>query len=291
MISMRTHFAKARNALAHLWGRVSGKYYVEDFVRVYPDGLCFTHRGPLPVPASREQINNFLNHRKFYAFAAQFARDVPVADIGCGSGYGSALLKDTGGAARVCGADVSRHAVRFAREHYGTLAEFSVQGITRLARYADGQFGLVVSSEVLEHIKEYHKEAEALEEIKRIARPGGVIVIGTPNCELLGDHGFSFDEIDGLLRRHFTHYRIFENALVPPGASRQLWQRRLAEGRTGVIVTQEINLEETVLAEGVTPELKKGIPAGFYSVGPVKVDTRRLHNTHSWAIVAIKDGG
>lgn len=285
--AIRTLFTKLLNTLTHLWGSLSGKYYFEDFVRVYPDGIRFNRLG-LPRPAPPSEINNFLNHRKFYLFAAQFAPGATVADIGCGSGYGCALLKNAG-AAQVVGADVSQHAVRFARKHYGAFAEFTAQGMTGLTLYPDGRFDLVVSSEVLEHIKEYGKEDKAVEELKRITRPGGVLILGTPNSELLGDHGFSFEEINELMQRHFTDYCIFENALVPFGASRQLWEQRLAEGRTGVIVTQAIDLSETVLPEGATPELKRGIPAGVYRVGTVGVDTTLLHNTHSWAVVAIRD--
>ena len=284
---MKALLVRSWNTLTHLWGSLSGRYYFEDFVRVYPDGTHFNRLG-LSGPASRNEINNFLNHQKFYSFAAQFARAATVADIGCGSGYGCALLKNAG-ATSVHGADVSKHAVRFAREHYGRFAEFSMQSITDLALYRDDLFDLAVSSEVLEHIKEYGKEDTAVHEVKRIIKPGGIVVFGTPNSELLGDHGFSFDEIDSLMRRHFTHYCIFENALVPYGRAREVWVRRLAERRTGIVVTQPIKLNETVLPEGVTPELKRGIPAGVHAVWGVEVDTRLLHNTHSWAIVAVKD--
>lgn len=279
---------KLWNRLTHLWGSLSGKYYFEDFVRVYPGGIRLSYLG-LSKPSSANDIKNFLNHQKFYSFAAQFAHGAVVADIGCGSGYGGALLRKAGGASRVCGTDISKHAVRFAKEHYGELAEFSVQGITGLALYPDGLFDLVVCSEVLEHIKEYNKEDKAVEEVKRITRLGGVVVFGTPNKELLGNHGFFFNEIDGLIQRHFRHYSVFENALVPFGSSRQLWEDRLAEGRTGTIVTQALKLNETVLPEGVTPEVKVGIPAGIYRVGKLAVDTTLLHNTHSWVVVAIRD--
>ncbi len=155
--------------------------------------------------------------------------------------------------------------------------------------YPDDQYDLIICSEVLEHIKEYGKEDQAIEEIKRITKPGGVIVIGTPNSELLGDHGFSFEEMDALMKKHFTQYCIFENALVPFGSSRELWTRRLSEGRTGYIVSEAINLSETVLPNEGVPEVKSGIPAGIYRIGNIVVDTELLHNTHSWAIVSLKE--
>lgn len=284
---MRKLVARVLHALTHLYGSISRKYYCEDFVRVYPDGIRINRLGSRN-PAKPDDIKNFLNHQKFYAFAAQFARRAVVADIGCGSGYGCAIL-NSAGAKRVCGADASRRAVLFAREHYGNLAEFSVQGITDMHSYRDGQFDLTVCSEVLEHVKEYGKEDRAVEEIKRITRPGGTIVIGTPNSELLGDHGFSFEEMEALMKEHFTQYCIFENALLPFGSSRELWERRLSAGRTGVVVTQAIKLEETVLPHGETPQLKRGRPAGIHRVGSLEVNTALLHNTHSWAIVAVKN--
>ena len=278
---------KIKNAIAHLRGRLSGTYYAEDFVRVYPDGTVYDRDGK-PGSASQNDINNYLNHRKFYLFVAQFVKGASVADIGCGSGYGCAMLKDAG-ASRVCGADLSEQALGYARERYGNRAEFSMQGITDLREFPDGGFGVTISSEVLEHIKEYGKEDQAIEELKRITRPGGLVILGTPNSELLGKHGFSFEEIDGLMKRHFKRYRIFENALLPSGKNRRLWEERLAAGRTGVIVTEKINLKETVLLSPEPPEIKRGVEVGVYDFEGRKIDTSLLHNTHSWVVIAVKD--
>ena len=60
---------------------------------------------------------NFENHRKVYEFAAQFARDARVLDVGCGTGYGAALLADAG-AASVTGIDNSEEAIGYARRKF-----------------------------------------------------------------------------------------------------------------------------------------------------------------------------
>jgi 2-polyprenyl-3-methyl-5-hydroxy-6-metoxy-1,4-benzoquinol methylase len=278
---------KAWDLVTHPIGWLSGRYYFEDYIRVYPDGIVLNRLGRRRAP-SRFELNNYLNHKKFYAFAAQFVRERVVADVGCGSGYGSALLKEAG-ARQVFGADVSMPAIAFAKERYAHLVTFSVQPITNMRLYRDGEFDVTVSSEVLEHIKEYGKEDEALAEIKRITRPRGVVVLGTPNTELLGDHGFSYEEIDALMRRHFSTYCVFENALVPLGHLREHWERRLAEGRIGVVVTQNINLSETALPEGAQPQLKTGVEPGTYQLHDLAIDTTTLHNTHSWIVVAKTD--
>ena len=283
---MKRFVVKILDRFAHILGRVSGKYYFEDFVRVYPDEI-FINRLGRRRPATANDIKNYLNHGKFYNFTAQFADGAIAADIGCGSGYGVALLKQAG-ARRVSGSDASNSAIRFAREHYSDVGEFSVQGITDMHLFSDGQFDLAVCSEVLEHIKEYGKEDQALTEIRRITRPGGVVILGTPNREMLGDHGFSFLEINALMREHFSQYVIFENALVPFGTSKNDWARRLAEGQTGVIVSQVIDIAETVLPDDGVAEIKQGIPAGIFHLGDLAIDTTHLHNTHSWAIVACR---
>jgi 2-polyprenyl-3-methyl-5-hydroxy-6-metoxy-1,4-benzoquinol methylase len=269
----------------HVIGRLSGKYYFEDYVRVYPDGARRDRSGRA-VPANENDRRNFLNHQKFYRFAAQFVKGRSVADIGCGSGHGCALLK-AAGAAEVCGADISSPAIAFATSTFPTDAEFTLQGITDLSLYATGRFDVTLTSEVLEHIKEYGKEDLAMSELRRITRPGGLVIVATPNSEMLRHHGFSFDEMSRMMGRHFEEHVIFENALVPTGDARGSWEARLAAGRVGVIVSEAIRFDETVLRAGQAPEVKKGEAPGVRVLGPISIDTSLLHNTHSWVAVGI----
>lgn len=240
-------------------------------------------------PASRLTRNNYLNHRKFYEFAAQFAGGNRAADIGCGSGYGCAIL-DQAGASAVSGCDLSKRAIRFARARYLDAAVFSVQGNTELHGYAANEFDLTICSEVLEHIKEYGKDAKALRELFRITRAGGVVVVGTPNTEMYPDHGFSFDELDDLFSKQAEQYVIFENALVPAGERAELWGRRSKEGRTGVVVSQLIDFSETYLPDPGARRVKEGAAPGEWRLGPYRIDTTLLHNTHSWVVVALAGG-
>jgi SAM-dependent methyltransferase len=286
---MREILERLYFGVTRLLGRLSGRYYFEDYVRVYPDGVAYNRLGIRKRRVGDIHRTNFLNHQKFYRFAAQFVagqQGSRAADIGCGSGYGCEILRQAG-AAEVHGCDLSRQSIRFAKRRFSGVATFSVQPITDLAGYADADFDVTVCSEVLEHIKEYDLEDRAVAELARITRPGGIVVIGTPNLEMTSDHGFSFAEMDALVRRHFERFVIFENALLPFDARRADWEERMREGCTGVIVSQAIDLSETLIPVGVEPEVKKGIPAGLYHLGEIAVDTRLLHNTHSWAVVAV----
>ena len=274
-----------RDSVLHYICKKRKTYYYEDYIRVYPDGVNFNKYGRRKK-ATKDDIINFINHCKFYTFAAQFVTDKVVADIGCGSGYGCQILKESH-AARVYGTDISKPGIEFARARYGTYAEFSVQGITDLKEYPGSSFDVTVCSEVLEHIKEYRKEDRAIKELKRVTKEGGIIVIGTPNTEMLDNHGFSFDEIKTLLAGNFDEYCIFENALIPYSEKRSSWNERSSASNVGIIVTQDLNLNEMVLPRGVKPELKKGLPSGSVNVLGLEINTGLLHNTHSWIAIAV----
>lgn len=266
------------------WSRLTGRHYLEDFVRVYPDGLVFNRLG-IRKPAERFHLNNFLNHKKFYEFVAQFVRGCRVVDVGCGSGYGSAILREAG-ASYVEGVDLSKHAIDFARRQYGQAAQFSVQDAVDMHSLSDNFCDVIVCSEVLEHVKEYGKEEAALREMRRILRPDGLLVVGTPNSELLGDHGFEFSELDELFGNVFTRYCIIENALVPEGPGQDVWEKRLQDGRHGVIVDQNINIAEVAVCGSREPEVKPGTCSGVLHLVSTEVDTSHLHNTHSWVVIA-----
>ena len=230
----------------HFIGRLTRKHYYEDFQRVYPDNLVFNKFGRRREYTEVDR-RNYLNHYKFYKFASQFVIGRVVGDIGCGSGYGCKILKESG-ARSVFGSDISKSAISRAKLKFGEYAEYSIQTCTDLQLYKDNSFDVTICSEVLEHIKEYSKEAIALKEMRRVTKRNGIIVLGTPNSELLGEHGFSFSELSSLVGRQFDSFVIFENALIDFGPdSRKMWEERLASNETGIIVTENINLSETVL--------------------------------------------
>jgi 2-polyprenyl-3-methyl-5-hydroxy-6-metoxy-1,4-benzoquinol methylase len=276
---------------AHLIGRLGGRYYFEDYIRVYPDGRRHLPLG-ISTRARPEDINNYKNHCKVYRFAAQFVRNARVVDVGCGSGYGCKILKTEGRAGSVSGCDLSRPAIRYAQHSFSEYAEFSEQSVTDMKQFSDSSFDVAISSEVLEHVKEYGMEGKTISEIKRIVRENGLLILGTPNSELMGSHGFYYDEIDMLMAHNFKEYCIFENALVPFEPKEVTkWEDRRKRNRTGVIVSELINLSETSLPNlpNVTPQLKRGVPATRYRFDGLDVDLSRLHNTHSWLILAINE--
>ena len=264
--------------------------WTDDFVRVYPDGRCYDDKGH-SRPYTDFDRKNYLNHVKFYRFAAQFAAGRSVLDVGCGTGYGTAMLADAG-ARRVCGCDLSDHALDYARREFGGKAEFIKASCTDMRTCADSSFDLIVCSEVLEHLTEAGQVDAALSEMKRVSGPEALFVLATPNVEMIPGHGFAHGDLHRLCDAHFSRFVVFENALVPlEDRSRSQWILRKLCGDMGLTVTQNINLAETALPPGVNPDgngalLKRGLPPGTVTVGRHRVDTRLLHNTHSFVAVA-----
>lgn len=98
-----------------------------------------------------------------------------VLDIGCGDGVLSYLITTEGG--RVSGVDYSDLAISLARKKtIGAKIDFTVGSAYELP-YADNSFDAVVSSDVIEHLQEVKI---FLQEIKRVVKIGGIVVISTP---------------------------------------------------------------------------------------------------------------
>ncbi len=120
----------------------------------------------------------FQAHFSIYHFFARFASRRRVLDLGCGSGYGPALLRRRG-AAEVIGVDVDARAVRYARRHFregGNGLTFLVGDIGELPATL-GVFDLVVSSNALEHVESLEAVLDGV--VGRLAT-GGLFIAAVP---------------------------------------------------------------------------------------------------------------
>jgi len=115
-------------------------------------------------------------HLHRYAFATELAAGKDVLDIACGEGYGSFLL--AGQARFVTGVDVSFESISHAQGKYVRKNLRFCTGDCRLIPLQNQTVDLVVSFETLEHIAEHQA---FLSEIRRVLRPGGILVISSPD--------------------------------------------------------------------------------------------------------------
>jgi 2-polyprenyl-3-methyl-5-hydroxy-6-metoxy-1,4-benzoquinol methylase len=100
-----------------------------------------------------------------------------VLDFGCGTGWLSELLAPLG---RVTGVDSSAAAIVKAEREYQACRFVCADILDQTAMAALGQFDLVVSSEVLEHIPDRMKP-RYVASLERLVRPGGLVILTTPN--------------------------------------------------------------------------------------------------------------
>ncbi len=150
-----------------------------------------------------------------------------LLDAGCGSGRMLDALRDRW---QVSGLEASPALVSIARERGHDVR----QGVVEELPWADGEFDLVTCLDVLEHTA---NDRAALLELRRVARPGGHMLITVPAYQALwGNH----DVLNHHYRRYNRHTLVaaargagltieritFFNALVlAPAVAVRLTQR------------------------------------------------------------------
>jgi SAM-dependent methyltransferase len=95
-----------------------------------------------------------------------------VLDAGCGTGYLLDFM--TPKTASGFGVDISGFAIKTAKSAYPGL-NFTVSDITKLP-YKNNFFDRIYAFNVIEHIPD---QKPAMQELKRVLKPGGIIVMGT----------------------------------------------------------------------------------------------------------------
>ena len=124
---------------------------------------------------STGQVHAGLEHHARYAWAARLSSAARVLDVACGTGAGTARPAQF--AHEAVGVDVSPAAVEDARAAHGEAATFHV-GDMRSLPFEAGEFDVVVCFEALTHVAETDL---VLDELRRVLRPGGLLVVSCPN--------------------------------------------------------------------------------------------------------------
>ena len=111
-----------------------------------------------------------------YRFAQKFVRGKDVLEIACGTGMGTALLRESG-ARSVIGADVDGTSLVYAQEHFGgegvTFRKWNLEELD-----VTEAFDLIVCFETIEHVRAYKR---CLHNLWKALRRGGMLLLSTPN--------------------------------------------------------------------------------------------------------------
>lgn len=134
-----------------------------------------------------------------------------LLDVGCGDGVALFLLSKRLPHLTLFGIEPMPEAIAIAREKV-PQAQIS-QGTADKLPYEDGIFDIVISSDVIEHVESAEK---MLLEIKRVAKEGARIIIGTPikltRKPLDHNHTEEFfpEDFQTMLEREFKDVKLFE---------------------------------------------------------------------------------
>lgn len=116
------------------------------------------------------------DHIERYRFACQFALGKSVLDIACGIGYSAPLYLEAG-ATDYLGVDLNPEVLEAARSQYETeKSKYVVGDITKFE--CGRQFDLISCFETIEHVPVYEA---ALENLFRLLKPGGLLLVSSPN--------------------------------------------------------------------------------------------------------------
>ncbi len=146
--------------------------------------------------------DNYVYQRSILAYhrAAELVEG-DVLEIGTGSGYGVSVISPKVTSFLTidkyeCGIDFQEH----------PHAEFRCMRIPPLSGIASNSFDYVITFQVIEHIK---KDFDFLKEIRRVLRPGGKLIISTPNKRMSLTRNpwhvreYTVDEFKNLIGNYF----------------------------------------------------------------------------------------
>ena len=170
---------------------------------------------------SAAEYGVYLGHRCAYDWACPFCTGASVVEVGCGSGYGALLVSQVATVVRAL--DVDRTLVH-------QLEPLDRPNVTfewydgRHLPVQDQAADVCICFQVLEHVPDPDR---FLRELRRVVRPGGVVLLTTPNAEwrlLPGQRPWNpyhlreyrADELRALLERHFASCDLYAQSSQRP---------------------------------------------------------------------------
>lgn len=240
--------------------------------------LGFT--GERVLPDEPEWAWCFQAHKFGYDdLAARIAPGARILDVGCGEGYGAALLARTARAVVAC--DYAHDALAHARARYPAANMDFIQCDAQRLPFADSSFDVVCSLQVIEHFRD--TEAH-LRDVARVLQPDGWHYVATPNIDLMSPEekdnpyhlrDFTAPELREALARHFEQVELLGMFYVE--SSPRVRAMRAAEA-TSARARPRLDRVERVLSKLPGPVRVKVRPIARALAGVPRVDADAARN-------------
>jgi ubiquinone/menaquinone biosynthesis C-methylase UbiE len=125
---------------------------------------------------SEEQIDRMENR---YNWAASLCKSKDIIEVACGTGQGLSILYPIASSIKAC--DISEKMIAIAKENYPSKKmDFFVSDAIVLP-FDDNSADIILLFEAIYYIEDIGK---LMDEIKRVLRPNGELLISTANCDL-----------------------------------------------------------------------------------------------------------
>lgn len=248
-----------------------------------------------------QQGNIELEHLHRYLCAAELSSQKDVLDIASGEGYGSSILARM--ARSVVGVDISEGAIRHAQQKYRRQnLEYRVGSAAQIP-LADASVDLVVSFETIEH----HDQHEAMmSEIKRVLRPGGLLVMSSPDKRVYSEiPGFSNPyhvkeltrgEFESLMKASFANVSMYGQRIVygsallaEEGGQIVSFAKDQGEVKRGVGLVDPMYLI-AVASDSELPKLNSGVFEARIDEADIVVELNRVIKARDHEIFEFREG-
>jgi len=155
-------------------------------------------------------------HTAFYRWAADWVKDRTVIDVGCGEGYGTAILAEK--ARSVMGFDADADQLEVTKQAYARPNITYMVGNAEDTGLPSASYEVVVTNALLEYLDDCDR---FFDEAERILAPGGVFVCSTKNATfsikagngrpLYSNHNqeYSPPELEQALRQRFPKVEMY----------------------------------------------------------------------------------
>lgn len=155
-----------------------------------------------------------------YYFALKYCTPQGIVlDIASGVGYGTSILAQK--AKMAVGMDINKEVIAYAQQNYGKNSYYLV-GDAGDIPFKDGFFDVVVAFEMIEHLK---NPTRFLNEVRRVLKKDGSLIISTPNSDVHSPDGnsmspfhvkeYNFSELNHLIHPFFKQVEFFGQIKSP----------------------------------------------------------------------------